>query len=143
MNEEEQALACVRKVIECDNARDAAGYRALLHDDYVARVHGNVQTEGAEAEVAALEAWWKAAPDVHLEPLDSYVDGNVVTLRYRLRGTHQGELFGQPATGKSFETEACTILEVVDGRVKRTWRFADTLGLLTQLGLIDPGGQGA
>ena len=38
--------------------------------------------------------------------------------------------------GKSFRTEACTILEVLDGRVKRAWRFADTLGMLRQLGLM-------
>ena len=133
---EAAALACVRRVIECDNARDAEGYRALLHDDYRALVHGREHTTGAEAEVEALSAWWRAAPDVHLEELASYVDGNVVTLRYRLRGTHQGELFGQPATGRAFETEACTLLEVEDGRVRRTWRFADSLGLLTQLGLL-------
>ena len=57
-------LECVRKVIECDNRRDGAGYRALLHDDYAARVHGDLQTDGAEQEVAALEAWWAATPNV-------------------------------------------------------------------------------
>ena len=34
-------LETVRNVIQCDNGRDAAGYRALLRDDYV-RVHGEV-----------------------------------------------------------------------------------------------------
>ena len=130
-------LECVRKVIECDNSRDAAGYRALLHDDYAARVHGEVQTDGAEQEVAALEAWWAATPDVHLEELATHVDGGFVTLRYALSGTNDGPLAGRPATGKPFKTEACTILEVIDGRVKRTWRFADTLGMLTQLGMLD------
>lgn len=131
-------LECVRKVIECDNGRDSAGYRALLHDDYVARVHGKLQTEGAEQEVAALEAWWAATPDCHLEELASYVDGDTVTLRYSLAGTNSGPLAGRPPTGKPFRTEACTLLEVIDGRVKRTWRFADTLGLLSQLGMLDP-----
>jgi hypothetical protein len=28
----------------------------------------------------------------------------------------------------------CTILEVIDGRVKRVWRYADSLGLMQQLG---------
>ena len=133
-------LECVRKVIECDNGRDQAGYRALLHDDYVAHVHGNVQTEGGDAEAAALAAWWKATPDSHLEELATHVDGPFVTLRYALSGTNEGSLGGMPPTGKSFRTEACTILEVHDGRVKRTWRFADTLGMFTQLGLAPPRG---
>lgn len=128
-------LACVRKVIECDNARDIAGYRALLHDDYTARVHGKPQTDGAQQEAAALEAWWAATPDSHLEELAIHVDGHWVTLRYALSGTNQGPLAGQPPTGKAFQTEACTIFEILDGRVQRTFRFADTLGMLTQLGL--------
>ena len=129
-------LECVRSVIDCDNRRDEAGYRAILHDDYLSYVHGAVQNEGADVEVASLAAWWVAAPDVHLEELDSFVDGNTVTLRYRLTGTNEGPLGVLPATGKPFVTEACTLLEVVDERVKRTWRFADTFGLLTQLGVI-------
>ena len=129
-------LECVRKVIECDNGRDIAGYRALLHDDYVARVFGNVQTEGAEQEAEALEAWWAATPDSHLEELATHVDGACLTLRYALSGTNKGPLAGHPATGKSFRTEACTIFEIHDGRVKRTWRFADTLGMFSQLGLL-------
>ena len=60
----------------------------------------------------------------------------VVTLRYTLTGTNDGEFFGTPATGKRFQIENCTLLEVVDGRVKRAWRYSDTLGLLTQLGLL-------
>ncbi len=131
-----KAIECVRAVIDCDNGRDAAGYRALLHDDYVARVHGKIQTEGAEQEVAALEAWWKTTPDSHVEELATHVDGGFVTFRYALSGTNEGSLAGHPATDKRFRTEACTILEVVDGRVKQTWRFADTLGMLNQLGLL-------
>ena len=133
-------LECVRAVIGCDNGRDAAGYRALLHADYVARVHGTVQTEGADQEVAALEAWWAATPDSHIEELATHVDGGFVTFRYAMSGTNQGPLGALPATGRRFRTEACTILEVVEGRVKRTWRFADTLGLLQQLGAIDTSG---
>ena len=134
-------LECVRAVIACDNGRDAAGYRALLHDDYVARVHGNVQTEGADQEVAALEAWWAATPDSHIEELAAHVDDAFVTFRYAMSGTNRGPLGALPATGKPFRTEACTILEVIDGRVQRTWRFADTFGLLTQLGVVAaPGG---
>ena len=45
----------VRRIIECDNGRDKAGYRALLHDDYLSMVHGEVQntTGDAEADAAA------------------------------------------------------------------------------------------
>ena len=37
---EDQALACVQRVLDADNGRDGAAYRALLHDDYHAEVNG-------------------------------------------------------------------------------------------------------
>ena len=126
----------VRRIIECDNGRDKAGYRALLHDDYLSMVHGEVQNTTGDAEADALEDWWTATPDSHLEEVALHVAGDIATLRYTLAGTNTKPLGALPATGKRFETEGCTIFEMRDGRVKNTWRFADTLGMLRQLGVI-------
>ena len=131
-----EPIECVKKVVECDNGRDEAGYRRLLHDDYVSYVHGKESTVGAEAEVAALATWWKATSDVHLEILEMTESGGLVTLRYTLTGTNDGDLFGRPATGRRFHVENCTLLRVVDGRVQNAYRYSDTLGLMTQLGLM-------
>jgi predicted ester cyclase len=130
------AIDVVRQVVACDNARDAAGYRALLHPDYQSFVHGQPSTTGPDEEVASIERWWSAASDVHLEALDYTASGGVVTLRYTLEGTNDGEFYGRPATGKRFKIENCTLLRVEGGRVRRAWRYSDTLGLLTQLGLL-------
>lgn len=129
-------IEVVRRVVECDNGRDAAGYRALLHSDYQSFVHGNASTTGPDAEVQAIEAWWRAVSDVHLEILDLKESEGVVTLRYTLAGTNDGEFYGQPATGKRFKVENCTLLGVEGGLVRRAWRYSDTLGLMTQLGLL-------
>ncbi len=128
-------IDCVKRVIECDNGRDAAGYRAILHDDYRAWVHGQEHTVGADAEVAALEGWWKASSDVVLEPIAMVERDGLVTLRYTLEGTHDGELLGLPATGRRFRVENCTLLEVVDGKVRCAHRYSDTMGLMRQLGV--------
>jgi steroid delta-isomerase-like uncharacterized protein len=136
MTEVLSPIACVERVVHCDNTRDAAGYRAIIHDDYRSFVHGNPSTTGAEDEVESIERWWKAASDVHLEILEMWEERGVVTLRYTLEGTNDGEFFGRPASGKHFKIENCTLLEVVDGKVKRVWRYSDTMGLMTQLGLM-------
>ena len=130
------AIDVVRRVMDCDNARDATGYRALLHDDYRSFVHGKSSTTGPDEEVAAIQQWWTAMPDVHLEPLEMYESKGVVTLRYTLRGRNDGEFYGRSATGKPFEVENCTLLQVDRGKVLRAWRYSDTLGLMTQLGLL-------
>jgi predicted ester cyclase len=126
--------ACVRAVIDCDNARDARGYRALLHSDYVASVHGRVTATDADTETAALQSWWAAASDGHLVIDDLFAAGELVTVRYRILGTNDGPLAGRPATGKRFELHGCTILQAQGGRVKRVWRYSDALGLMQQLG---------
>jgi predicted ester cyclase len=134
--QDDKAISMVRRVVECDNARDADGYRALLSPDYQSFVHGQAGTSGPDEEVAAIGRWWTAMPDVHLEPLELWESKGVVTLRYTLAGTNDGEFYGQPATGKPFRVENCTLLEVKGGQVTRAWRYSDTLGLLTQLGLL-------
>ncbi len=133
-------LECVARVIECDNGRDADGYRALLHPQYRSLVHGAESTVGPDAEVASLERWWAACSDVHLEPLTMVERDGLVTLRYTLDGTNDGDFFGRPATGRSFHVENCTLLEVEGGRVRRAYRYSDTLGLMTQLGIIENAG---
>ena len=135
-------IECVKAVVACDNGRDSAGYRKLIHDDYVSYVHGKQSTVGAEAEVEALARWWKAASDVHLEPLVMVESGGLVTLRYTLEGTNDGDFFGRPATGRHFKLENCTLLQVEAGRVRRAYRYSDTMGLMGQLGLI-PGSPAA
>lgn len=129
-------IEVVGRVVECDNGRDAAGYRALLHDGYQSFVHGQPSTTGPSDEVEALRSWWRASSDVRLEPLALCESKGVVTLRYTLEGTNDGDFYGQPATGKRFKVENCTLLEVEGGRVRRAWRYSDTLGLLSQLGLV-------
>lgn len=132
-------IDCVKAVVACDNRRDAAGYRKLIHDDYLSLVHGKESTVGAEAEVEALARWWQAASDVHLEPIAMVESGGLVTLRYTLEGTNDGDFFSRPATGRRFKLENCTLLEVVAGKVRRAYRYSDTMGLLGQLGML-PGG---
>lgn len=130
----------VKKVVECDNGRDAAGYRAIIHDDYLSFVHGKEQNVGADAEVAAIEGWWKATSDVHLEILEMGETDGLVTLRYTLTGTNDGDLFGRPSSGRKFHVENCTLLRVIDGKVKNAYRYSDTLGLMTQLGAMSGSG---
>ena len=131
-------IECVERVVRCDNGRDAAGYRAILHDDYRAWVHGKEHSVGADAEVANLEGWWQAASDVHLEVLEMTESAGLVTLRYTLSGTHDGPLFGLPASGRRFHVENCTLLRVSEGKVQEAYRYSDTLGLMTQLGALPP-----
>jgi len=50
-------------------------------------------------------------------------------------GTHKGEVFGMPATGKHAEWTESHIVKMVNGKITEHWGVVDQLGMLRQLGL--------
>ena len=56
---------------------------------------------------------------------------------WTMRGTHTGQLFGIPPTGKPIEILEAGIWRLADGLVIEAWFFGDELRLLRQLGVID------
>ena len=52
-----------------------------------------------------------------------------------VRGTHKGEVFGMPATGKHAEWAESHTVKMVNGKVTEHWGVGDQLGMLRQLGL--------
>lgn len=139
MSEEEAAIRCVRAVVAADNGRDRDAYRALLKDEYKAEVHGRTAATSADEEAADLERYWGGFSDGRILEDAITASGGSVTLRYRLVGTNDGVMGGRPATGRKVEISGCTILEVEDGRVARTFRYVDSLGMMLQLGILpDP-----
>lgn len=90
------------------NAHDLDGYHALLHDDVV--VTGTGETRGLEANRALDTAMFAALPD-HWRRIDRILaTGDTVAVWLTFGGTSS-------ATQKSFEVEACDIIEVRDGRI--------------------------
>jgi predicted ester cyclase len=53
-------------------------------------------------------------------------------------GTHQGEFFGIPATGKEVQWTEMAILRIGDGKILATWFDSDIAGLMQQLGVGAP-----
>jgi predicted ester cyclase len=54
---------------------------------------------------------------------------------WTMRGTHTGQLFGIPPTGRDVEVLEAGVWRLVDGLVAEAWFFGDELALLRQLGL--------
>jgi predicted ester cyclase len=58
-----------------------------------------------------------------------------VAARITQGGTHQGEFFGVPATGKTVEWTEMAMLRIGDGKILATWFDSDIAGLMQQLGV--------
>ncbi|MFL2545832.1 MAG: ester cyclase [Candidatus Rariloculaceae bacterium] len=79
-----------------------------------------------------------AIPDRADEVVELIGEGDTVVVQYQIRGTHEGNLFGIPATGKSIDVEAVAILELANGKIVDGWFMSDEVRLLNQLGAIMP-----
>lgn len=65
---------------------------------------------------------------------DLVVDGDRVLLRATETGTHIGEYFGVPATGRRVSWWWWAIFRVQDGKIVERWSLVDRLGILQALG---------
>ncbi len=95
----------------------------------------NAQGQGFPASGVNLRGAFPDRVDVIEEII---ADEDRVGLLFRLQGTHQGSLFGIPATGKRIDVHELGIYRLSDGKVSEAWFMADELGLLRQLGATLP-----
>ena len=61
-------------------------------------------------------------------------DGDRVGLLFRVTGTHTGNFFGIPATGKRVDVYEIAMLRIVNGQMVEGWFMMDEAELLRQLG---------
>lgn len=88
--------------------------------------------EACEAEIAMLR---EAFPDIQITVEDIFADGDKVSVRARMTGTHRGEFQGIAATNKRVDVTSIDIARFSDGKVVEVWGQSDKIGLLTQLGI--------
>lgn len=109
----------------------------LVAGDFVGHDPSLPEEVRGPAGAKELIAGYRAAfPDIHVTIEDQIADGDRVVTRWSVKGTHQGELMGMPATGKQATVTGMTIDRIVDGRIAESWDNWDTLGLMQQLGAI-------
>jgi predicted ester cyclase len=93
---------------------------------------------GREELKAQSEYVHAAFPDVSVTVEDVVAGADTVAQRLTFRGTHEGEFAGVEPTGNEVEIANMLFTRVEDGRIAERWLLPDTLGLLAQLGAVDP-----
>jgi steroid delta-isomerase-like uncharacterized protein len=98
------------------------------------------QPSGREGVKFFVNAIREAFPDLSVKSVEPMLsDGNLEAARVIVTGTHDGELMGVGATGKTVEFESIDIIRLEDGKVAEHWGVTDTMGLMQQLGAIPAG----
>ncbi|MBN3723906.1 ester cyclase [Burkholderia sp. Ac-20379] len=92
------------------------------------------QGAGPEGIKPIIRSFGEAFPDVKIVIHDMIQVPGKIGVRAEITGTHQGELFGIPATGKPVSFRLHEFHELDGQRVTTTWHMEDWFGLFLQLG---------
>lgn len=125
-----------RHWIQKFNERDWAAEAACRTEDFTAHMQGAPVALDGEGWVGYLTMFVTAFPDAQITVDAELGEGNVVTSRWTLSGTHRGEFMGVPATGRQVAVTGIDISRVVDGKIAEHWAQFDGLGAMQQLGAI-------
>ena len=81
-------------------------------------------------------------PDLRSTVDEMIAEGDQVVTRWTGTGTHDGELMGIGATGKTISVSGIGIHRIADGKVVEHRSLFDQLGFMQQLGAIPGPDQG-
>jgi len=93
---------------------------------------------------AAIQDWFAKGhsifPDVKLERVRAFAEGEFASVEYVETGTHKGPFPGPggstvPPTGKAYLNREGSVFRVVDGKIVEWRLYWDVLGVMAQLGL--------
>lgn len=107
----------------------------LVTPDYA---HHDAQSpavqRGVEAYTEFVRLYLNAFPDLRFTIEDEIEAGNKVVTRWRVDGTHAGDLPGIRRTGRRVSLAGITLAQFRDGKMSESWNNWDALLMMQQLG---------
>jgi steroid delta-isomerase-like uncharacterized protein len=117
-------------------ASEAADHKRLRHE------FENLKYNADDPVLAeAMQPQLEAITDRTNTIVQLIGDGNTVAARLQITGTHSGNLYGIPATGKTFDIASGAIFRLENGKIVESWFMAEEARLLRQLGARLPSRQ--
>lgn len=112
----------------------------LYADDFVhhdpAYPH-EIRGPGGQKEfVRMYNTTFPGTPAITIE--NPVAEGDMVTRRWTGRGRHEQEFMGVEPTHKDVEISGLSMARVEDGKIAEMWSHSDALGLLGQIGAVEP-----
>ncbi len=132
----ERNRAVFDAAIDAWNAGDLDRYLEMYDESIL--LHGYGPEPMTKPQVSGMyRGMFDSIDGIHLDVADVVESGDKIVARATLSGTHAGELFGVPGTGRPITQGVITILRFADGRCVERWSVADTLAVLLQIGAVE------
>jgi steroid delta-isomerase-like uncharacterized protein len=106
----------------------------LFADDFVDHTPQPGRTPDKAGAKELYHVLREAFPDFHAVIHWQAAEGDLVTTYKTYHGTHKGEIFGVPPTGRSIHFETVDAMRVVNGKITEHWGVANLYSLLQQIG---------
>ncbi|MCB7482127.1 ester cyclase [Christiangramia sediminis] len=74
--------------------------------------------------------------DINFDIINIFGQDDNIVKHWRFKGTHSGDFFGIPATGKNLDLEGVTLVKMKNGKILEEHDFMDNMEFMGQLGLI-------
>jgi len=133
---EEQNEAMFRNFTEEINKGNIEIFREVCAPDFAYYSPSEVtEPLSLEETMNAFKMHFKGFPDFNGDIQEAVTKGDKIIARSSITGTHTGEWFGIPATGKKIKFGAIEIWHMKDGKCVDIKEEVDTLGLMQQLGM--------
>ena len=127
---------------EVFNGRNLGLIDDLFLPDYVYHGGAGQEVRGPDGLKAFLRVYLDAFSDMRVKIEDIFSQGDRVVSRATCRGTHKGALMGIPPTGKQVEVTVICVNRFVGDKIAEDWELVDLLGMMQQLGVVQPLGKG-
>lgn len=135
----EENKSIVRRYQECYNTNQLDGLdEVMAFDVLMPKIMPNMPS-GLEGAKAVHQKTLIGMPDFRTEILDLIAEGDKVAARVIMTGTHTGDFYGIPATGKHVEFSGMFIARIESGKIVEHWGEEDAYSLLKQLGVLKIG----
>ena len=124
-------------LFEALNAHDLDRLGRIVAPEYVgADVSRDCVCRNAGEARAELAGWLGAFPDLRIVVDDVVVEAPRVTVRWTLRGTHEGHFLNVPPTRRHIALGGFSLLTVERGRVVRGVHLWDMAAMLRGMRLL-------
>lgn len=130
----EENKQIIRRYQEIYNSNNLDGLDEIMSFDVLTPKIMPDMPPGLDGAKAVHQKTLLGMPDFHTEIQDLIAEGDKVVARVLMTGTHTGNFYGIPATGRRVEFTGVFVARIENGKIVEHWGEEDSLSLLKQLG---------
>ncbi len=130
----EQNKEIVHRYQEAYNAADYDALDEVVAADVLTPNMISTMPRGLEGAKLVHQKTLIGMPDYHTTIEDLIAEGDKVVARVAMTGTHTGDFYGIPPTGKRINVTGIYIVRIADGKIVEHWGEENGVTVLRQLG---------